>query len=70
MDERGFSIIVGQNVMFIDEDEITATYNDTIIFNLAKNLSTIKNITTEKINFPTFVFEERLIGITKHLLIY
>lgn len=70
MDEKGFSITSGQNVMYIDEDEITATYQDNIIFNLNKNLSYLKEISTEKIDFPSFSFEERTINSVNHLLIY
>lgn len=71
MDERGFSIESGQNIMFIDEDEILATYKGLNIFQINKDLAYFKKIEVdESINIGDFTLKQQTINSKKFLLLY
>ena len=71
MDERGFSIESRQNIMFIDEDEILATYKGLNIFQINKDLAYFKKIEVdESINIGDFTLKQQTINSKKFLLLY
>lgn len=48
LDENGFEISSGKNVMFIDEDEITASYNNINIFGINEDLCFTRRFKAEQ----------------------
>lgn len=71
MDEKGFSIQSGQNTMFIDEDEIVATYKALNIFKINKDLAYFKKVEVEEsLKIKNFLFQEQVINSIDYLLFY
>lgn len=71
MDESGFSIESGQNVMYIDEDEILATYKDTMIFQIDRDKGHFKKAEIEQgMTIGDYYFEQQPINDINMLLLY
>lgn len=70
MDEKGFRISSNKNEMFIDEDEIIATYGDEKIFKISEDETYLKKIKTKEINIGDYVLKTQNIKNTEHLIIY
>ncbi len=71
MDEKGFWIQSNQNVMFIDEDEILATYKGTNIFQINKDLAYFYKIQTlESMQIGQYLFAQQKINNEDMLLLY
>ena len=69
-DERGMYIESGQNIMYIDEDEILATYKSNAIFFIKEDLSYLKYLQTEKIQIGNYFLEEKNINNKNILCLY
>lgn len=71
MDENGFSIESGQNIMYIDEDEILATYKEMMVFQINKDKGHLKKAEIEDgITIGDYSFEHQIINNTDTLLLY
>lgn len=71
MDENGFSIESGQNVMYVDEDEILATYKDVNIFQINKDKGYFKKVEVANgISIGNYFFEQQLVNGKNMLLLY
>lgn len=71
MDENGFSIESGQNIMYVDEDEILATYKGLNIFQINKDKGYFKKVeVADGISIGDYVLEQQLINDTNVLLLY
>ena len=71
MDEKGFWIQSNQNTMFIDEDEILATYKGINIFQINKDLAYFYKIqTTESIEVGNYFLKTQQINSKNMLLLY
>ena len=71
MDEKGFWIQVNQNTMFIDEDEILATYKGINIFQINKDLAYFYKIqATESIEVGNYFLKTQQINSKNMLLLY
>lgn len=71
MDESGFSIESGQNVMYIDEDEILATYKDTMIFQIDRDKGHFKKAEIEQgMTIGDYYFEQQPVNDINMLLLY
>lgn len=76
VDERGLTIAAGKNTMFIDEDEIRATYDDGSengleIFKITENLTKFNVLEVEKsMIIGTFTHETKVINGKTHYLFY
>lgn len=71
MDEDGFSIESGNNKMFIDEDEILATYKGLNIFQINKDLAYFNKVKiNESLEIGIFIFKQQLINNENMLLLY
>lgn len=71
MDEKGFSIVSGSNTMFIDEDEILATYKGLNIFQINKDLAYFEKLkVNESVEIGTFIFKKQTINNKITLLLY
>ncbi len=71
MDENGFSIESGQNIMYIDEDEILATYKEMMVFQIDKDKGHFKKAEIEDgITIGGYSFEHQIINNTDTLLLY
>lgn len=71
MDEKGFWIQANQNTMFIDEDEILATYKGINIFQINKDLAYFYKIqATESIEIGNYFLKTQQINSKNMLLLY
>lgn len=71
MDEKGFWIQANQNTMFIDEDEILATYKGINIFQINKDLAYFYKIqATESIEVGNYFLKTQQINSKNMLLLY
>lgn len=71
MDEKGFWIQANQNTMFIDEDEILATYKGINIFQINKDLAYFYKIqVTESIEIGNYFLKTQQINSKNMLLLY
>ena len=71
MDEKGFWIQSNQNTMFIDEDEILATYKGINIFQINKDLAYFYKIqATESIEIGNYFLKTQQINSKNMLLLY
>lgn len=71
MDEKGFWIQSNQNTMFIDEDEILATYKGINIFQINKDLAYFYKIqVTESIEIGNYFLKTQQINSKNMLLLY
>ena len=71
MDEKGFWIQSNQNTMFIDEDEILATYKGINIFQINKDLAYFYKIqATESIEVGNYFLKAQQINSKNMLLLY
>lgn len=71
MDEKGFWIQSNQNTMFIDEDEILATYKGINIFQINKDLAYFYKIqVTESIEVGNYFLKTQQINSKNMLLLY
>lgn len=71
MDEKGFWIQANQNTMFIDEDEILATYKGINIFQINKDLAYFYKIqATESIEIGNYFLKTQQIDSKNMLLLY
>lgn len=71
MDEKGFWIQSNQNTMFIDEDEILATYKGINIFQINKDLAYFYKIqATESIEVGNYFLKTQQINSKNMLLLY
>lgn len=71
MDEKGFWIQANQNTMFIDEDEILATYKGINIFQINKDLAYFYKIqATESIEVGNYFLKTQPINSKNMLLLY
>lgn len=71
MDEKGFWIQAYQNTMFIDEDEILATYKGINIFQINKDLAYFYKIqATESIEVGNYFLKTQQINSKNMLLLY
>lgn len=71
MDEKGFWIQSNQNTMFIDEDEILATYKGINIFQINKDLACFYKIqATESIEVGNYFLKTQQINSKNMLLLY
>lgn len=71
MDEKGFWIQANQNTMFIDEDEILATYKGINIFQINKDLAYFYKIqATESIEVGNYFLKTQQIDSKNMLLLY
>lgn len=71
MDEKGFWIQANQNTMFIDEDEILATYKGINIFQINKDLAYFYKIqATESIEIGNYLLKTQQINSKNMLLLY
>ena len=71
MDEKGFWIQANQNTMFIDEDEILATYKGINIFQINKDLACFYKIqATESIEVGNYFLKTQQINSKNMLLLY
>lgn len=71
MDEKGFSINSGANTMFIDEDEIMATYKNINIFQINKDLAYFNKVkVNESLEIGMFILKEQIIKNEKMILFY
>lgn len=71
MDEKGFWIQANQNTMFIDEDEILATYKGINIFQINKDLAYFYKIqATESIEIGNYFLKTQQINSKNMLLFY
>lgn len=71
MDEKGFWIQANQNTMFIDEDEILATYKGINIFQINKDLAYFYKIqATESIEIGNYLLKTQQINSKNILLLY
>ena len=71
MDENGFSIESGQNIMYVDEDEILATYKDLMIFQINKDKGYFKKVeVTDGIKVGDYYFEQQNVNDVNMLLLY
>lgn len=71
MDEKGFWIQANQNTMFIDEDEILATYEGINIFQINKDLAYFYKIqATESIEIGNYFLKTQQINSKNMLLLY
>lgn len=71
MDEKGFWIQANQNTMFIDEDEILATYKGINIFQINKDLAYFYKIqATESIEVGNYFLKTQQINSKNILLLY
>lgn len=71
MDENGFSIESGQNIMYIDEDEILATYKEMMVFQINKDKGHFKKAEIEDgITIGDYSFEHQTINNINMLLLY
>ena len=71
MDEKGFWIQSNQNTMFIDEDEILATYKGINIFQINKDLAYFYKIqATESIEIGNYFLKTQQIKSKNMLLLY
>lgn len=71
MDEKGFWIQANQNTMFIDEDEILATYKGINIFQINKDLAYFYKIqATESIQIGNYFLKTQQINSKNMLLFY
>lgn len=71
MDEKGFWIQANQNTMFIDEDEILATYKGINIFQINKDLAYFyKMQATESIEVGNYFLKTQQINSKNMLLLY
>lgn len=71
MDEKGFWIQANQNTMFIDEDEILATYKGINIFQINKDLAYFYKIqATDSIEVGNYFLKTQQINSKNMLLLY
>ena len=71
MDEKGFWIQANQNTMFIDEDEILATYKGINIFQINKDLAYFYKIqATDSIEVRNYFLKTQQINSKNMLLLY
>ena len=71
MDEDGFSIESGDNKMFIDEDEILASYKGLNIFQINKDYAYFNKVqVNESIEIGVFILKEQIIKDENMLLLY
>lgn len=71
MDENGFSIESGQNIMYIDEDEILATYKEMMVFQIDKDKGHFKRSENEEgTTIGEYYFEQQTINNINMLLLY
>ena len=71
MNEKGFWIQANQNTMFIDEDEILATYKGINIFQINKDLAYFYKIqATESIEIGNYFLKTQQINSKNMLLLY
>lgn len=71
MDEKGFWIQANQNTMFIDEDEILATYKGINIFQINKDLAYFYKIqATKSIEIGNYFLKTQQINSKNMLLLY
>lgn len=71
MDEKGFWIQANQNTMFMDEDEILATYKGINIFQINKDLAYFYKIqATESIEIGNYFLKTQQINSKNMLLFY
>lgn len=71
MDEKGFWIQANQNTMFIDENEILATYKGINIFQINKDLAYFYKIqATESIEIGNYFLKTQQINSKNMLLLY
>ena len=68
IDEQGVHIRRNQQEMYIDEDEITALFNNNEVFKINGDKTYLKNIQTERINFDPFIHQIQDINGTKYYL--
>lgn len=70
MDEKGFEISSGQNKMFIDEDEIVATYGNEKVFQIAEDETYLKKINIYEANIGPYTLKETTIHNKDYLVLY
>lgn len=71
MDENGFSIESGQNVMYVDEDEILATYKEGNVFSINKDKAYFKKVeVADGIQIGDYSFEQQPVNDINMLLLY
>lgn len=70
LDDTGFFIYSGQNQMFIDEDEIIATYNKEVIFQITEELTKLKNLIADRAVIAGLSIKPQKINGRKLVIIY
>lgn len=70
LDGTGFYIYSGQNQMFIDEDEIMATYNKETIFQITEELTKLKNLIAGQATIAGLTIKPQVVNGRNLIIIY